>query len=82
MAQFNLQYLNTTQACHLDPLLDDTIMFAKKVRDSGGRVISVDLLDSLPHGFLNFAPMSADCQNGANLCLERIKETLRMPPAH
>ncbi|KAL7075621.1 hypothetical protein ACQ4LE_005412 [Meloidogyne hapla] len=66
-------------ACHLDPLLDDTIMFAKKVRDSGGKVHSVDLLDSLPHGFLNFSPMSADCQNGANLCLERIKQILGMP---
>nr|CAD2183057.1 unnamed protein product [Meloidogyne enterolobii] len=66
-------------ACHLDPLLDDTIMFAKKVRDSGGKVYSVDLLDSLPHGFLNFSPMSSDCQNGANICLERIKQTLGMP---
>nr|CAD2200410.1 unnamed protein product [Meloidogyne enterolobii] len=66
-------------ACHLDPLLDDTIMFAKKVRDSGGKVHSVDLLDSLPHGFLNFSPMSSDCQNGANICLERIKQTLGMP---
>jgi hypothetical protein len=66
-------------ACHLDPLLDDTIMFAKKVRDSGGKVHSVDLLDSLPHGFLNFSPMSSDCQNGANICLERIKQVLGMP---
>uniref|UniRef100_A0A914H190 Hormone-sensitive lipase n=1 Tax=Globodera rostochiensis TaxID=31243 RepID=A0A914H190_GLORO len=55
-------------ACHLDPLLDDTIAFAKRVRDSGGRVKSVDLLDNLPHGFLNFAPMSSDCRDGANLC--------------
>jgi hormone-sensitive lipase len=62
----------------LDPLLDDTIAFAKLVRDAGGRVVSVDLLDSLPHGFLNFAPMSTDCQNGSNLCMERIKETLGM----
>ncbi|KAL3112735.1 hypothetical protein niasHT_019709 [Heterodera trifolii] len=60
-------------ACHLDPLLDDTVTFAKLVRDSGGRVKSVDLLDNLPHGFLNFAPMSSDCRDGANLCCERIK---------
>uniref|UniRef100_A0A915DPR8 Hormone-sensitive lipase n=1 Tax=Ditylenchus dipsaci TaxID=166011 RepID=A0A915DPR8_9BILA len=64
-------------ACHLDPLLDDTIMFAKKMRDAGGPVKSVDLLDSLPHGFLNFTPMSVDCQKGANLCLLRINETLQ-----
>ncbi|KAL3095378.1 hypothetical protein niasHS_007477 [Heterodera schachtii] len=52
-------------ACHLDPLLDDTVTFAKLVRDSGGRVKSVDLLDNLPHGFLNFAPMSSDCRDVA-----------------
>ena len=62
----------------MDPLLDDNIMFARRMRDAGGKVVSVDLLDSLPHGFLNFAPMSTDCQNGSNLCLERIKETLGM----
>ncbi|KAI1693879.1 alpha/beta hydrolase fold domain-containing protein [Ditylenchus destructor] len=64
-------------ACHLDPLLDDTIMFAKRVRDSGGQVRSVDLLDSLPHGFLNFTPMSTNCRNGADLCLQRIKQSLQ-----
>uniref|UniRef100_A0A915EKV5 Hormone-sensitive lipase n=1 Tax=Ditylenchus dipsaci TaxID=166011 RepID=A0A915EKV5_9BILA len=51
-------------ACHLDPLLDDTII--------------IDLLDSLPHGFLNFALMSTECRDGANLCLQRIKQALQM----
>lgn len=58
----------------MDPLLDDTIMFARKLRDSGGCVASIDIVDSLPHGFLNFAPMSVDCFEGANLCLKRISE--------
>lgn len=74
----SISSINIGQACHLDPLLDDTIMFAKRVRDSGGCVKSVDLLDNLPHGFLNFAPMSTDCREGANLCLERIKQLLGM----
>ncbi|KAI1731965.1 alpha/beta hydrolase fold domain-containing protein [Ditylenchus destructor] len=63
-------------ACHLDPLLDDTVTFAKRVRDAGGRVASIDLIDSLPHGFLNFSPMSVECREGSNLCLRRIKESL------
>ncbi|KAH7732130.1 Protein C46C11.1 a [Aphelenchoides avenae] len=63
-------------ACHLDPLLDDTIAFARKLRDAGGNVESIDLLDSLPHGFLNFAPMSPDCRNGSAVCLSRIKQIL------
>ncbi|KAI6172752.1 Hormone-sensitive lipase [Aphelenchoides besseyi] len=50
-------------SCHLDPLLDDTITFAKKLRNAGGRVASLDLLDGLPHGFLNFVPMSADLRS-------------------
>ncbi|VDM43655.1 unnamed protein product [Toxocara canis] len=63
-------------ACHMDPLLDDTISFARKVRACGGRVKSVDLLDSLPHGFLNFTLMSPECREGAKLCLMRIKQAL------
>lgn len=65
-------------ACHLDPLLDDTISFARKVRESGGKVMGVDLLDSLPHGFLNFTLMSPECREGAKACLLRIKEALGM----
>ncbi|KAI6177498.1 Hosl-1 [Aphelenchoides bicaudatus] len=61
-------------SCHLDPLLDDTITFAKKVRNAGGCIKRIDLLDGLPHGFLNFAPMSTECYEGARLCMYRIKE--------
>uniref|UniRef100_F1KVG3 Hormone-sensitive lipase n=1 Tax=Ascaris suum TaxID=6253 RepID=F1KVG3_ASCSU len=63
-------------ACHMDPLLDDTISFARKVRACGGRVMSVDLLDSLPHGFLNFTLVSPECREGAKLSLLRIKQAL------
>lgn len=40
------------------------------------QVRSVDLLDGVPHGFLNFAPMSAECRQGSDLCLQRLKEAL------
>ncbi|CAD5216034.1 unnamed protein product [Bursaphelenchus okinawaensis] len=63
-------------ACHLDPLLDDTVSFARRLRNAGGTVKSVDLLDALPHGFLNFTPMSKECHEGAHACLRRIKEAL------
>lgn len=63
----------------MDPLLDDTIMFARKVRAAGGQVQRVDLLDSLPHGFLNFALVSPDCLEGSKLCISRIREALGMP---
>uniref|UniRef100_A0A7E4VSK6 Hormone-sensitive lipase n=1 Tax=Panagrellus redivivus TaxID=6233 RepID=A0A7E4VSK6_PANRE len=63
-------------ACHLDPLLDDTIMFARKLRKAAGQVKRVDLLDSVPHGFLNFTLVSPDCREGSKLCVSRIREAL------
>ncbi|KAL6722562.1 hypothetical protein Aduo_017676 [Ancylostoma duodenale] len=63
-------------ACHLDPLLDDTIAFASRLRGAGGRVGSVDLLPAVPHGFLNFTLMSPECRRGAKICLQRIKQAL------
>lgn len=38
----------------LDPCLDDSIMFAKKLRDLNVDV-QLDVLDGLPHGYLNFS---------------------------
>lgn len=69
----NLLYF---QALHLDPLLDDTISFAKKLRTAGGQISSIDLLHGLPHGFLNFALISDDCYEGARICMRRIEEAL------
>ncbi|KAE9413134.1 hypothetical protein Angca_004624 [Angiostrongylus cantonensis] len=63
-------------ACHLDPLLDDTIAFASRLQAAGGRVGSVDLLPAIPHGFLNFTLVSPECRRGAKICLERIKQAL------
>lgn len=58
----------------MDPLLDDTIMFARKVRAAGGHVRRVDLLDYIPHGFLNFTLVSPDCREGSLLVVSRIGE--------
>lgn len=66
------------KACHMDPLLDDTITFARRVRDCGGKVMAVDLLDNLPHGFLNFTLISPECREGAKICLNHIREAFGM----
>ncbi|KAF1747828.1 hypothetical protein GCK72_024294 [Caenorhabditis remanei] len=65
-------------ACHMDPLLDDTISFAGKLRDAGGKVMSVDLLSSVPHGFLNFTLISPECKKSGQVCIGRLKEALGM----
>ncbi|CAJ0953908.1 unnamed protein product, partial [Mesorhabditis belari] len=68
--------------CHLDPLLDDTIAFARKLKDAGGKVASLDLLPHVPHGFLNFTLMSPECRDGAKVCLTRIRQALGIPHSH
>lgn len=37
----------------MDPCLDDCVMFAKRLKSLNNE-ISMDILQGLPHGFLNF----------------------------
>lgn len=64
----------------MDPLLDDTIAFAGKLRDAGGKVMSVDVLSSVPHGFLNFTLISPECKKSGKVCIARLKEALGVDP--
>ncbi|XP_005093044.1 hormone-sensitive lipase [Aplysia californica] len=61
--------------CHLDPLLDDSIMFARRLRQCD---VPVDLylVDDLPHGFLNFALLSSEAKQASDLCCRKISEML------
>jgi acetyl esterase/lipase len=53
------------QACHLDPLLDDSITFARRLR-----LLSVKhhlvIIHNLPHGFLNFYNANNDCKRATD----------------
>lgn len=60
-------------ACHFDPLLDESVHLAKRIRSSGGQA-SLDLVDDLPHGFLNFIHMSKEANLASALCVSRMKE--------
>lgn len=60
---------------HMDPCLDDCVFFAKKLRKLGNSV-SMDILDGLPHGFLNFALLSKEANEGSKVCMLRIAELL------
>ncbi|XP_061376840.1 hormone-sensitive lipase isoform X1 [Danaus plexippus] len=60
---------------HLDPCLDDCVMFAKKLKGLGNEV-GIDVLEGLPHGFLNFSLMAKEANEGSKLCVERIKQLL------
>lgn len=45
------------QTVHMDPCLDDCVMFAKRLKELGKKV-NMDILKGLPHGFLNLAIVS------------------------
>ncbi|XP_064613572.1 hormone-sensitive lipase-like [Liolophura sinensis] len=55
-------------ACHLDPILDDSVMFAKKLRGLG-KTVHLHVIDDLPHGFLNFALVNKEAKNASDICI-------------
>ncbi|KYM79854.1 Hormone-sensitive lipase [Atta colombica] len=63
--------------CHLDPCLDDCIMFARKLRSLGNKV-TLDILPGLPHGFLSLVQTSKEAMEGSEICVGRIKELLEL----
>ncbi|XP_026172466.1 hormone-sensitive lipase isoform X2 [Mastacembelus armatus] len=74
-------------ACALDPMLDDSVMFAKRLR-SLDQPVTLCIVDDLPHGFLSLSQLSKETREAANVCVERIraaftqKDTPREPRKH
>lgn len=62
---------------HLDPALDDMIMFAKKLRTLGCQV-TMRVLDDLPHGFLNLFPRGNEALDGIQCCVTMLRAALHM----
>lgn len=65
------------QGVHLDPCLDDSVSFAKRL-DSLGVDIHLDAVDDVPHGFLNFALVSDECMQATEFCRDKLKLALHM----
>lgn len=70
-----------TQASALDALLDDSVMFAKKLRDMG-QPVSLTVAKDLPHGFLSLPQLSKETDVAAEVCIARIREVFEQehPP--
>lgn len=60
------------QACALDPMLDDSVMFAKRLRNID-QPVTLCIVDDLPHGFLSLSQLSKETREAANVCAERIR---------
>ncbi|KAK6323511.1 hypothetical protein J4Q44_G00058500 [Coregonus suidteri] len=69
-------------ASALDALLDDSVMFAKKLRDMG-QPVTLRVVEDLPHGFLSLSGLAKETQVASDICVERIREVFQqqIPPS-
>ncbi|XP_012981442.1 hormone-sensitive lipase isoform X1 [Mesocricetus auratus] len=67
-------------ACALDPMLDDSVMFARRLRDLG-QPVTLNVVEDLPHGFLSLAALCRETRQAAELCVQRIRLVLTPPAA-
>lgn len=69
------------QACALDPMLDDSVMFAKRLRNVE-QPVTLCVVEDLPHGFLSLSQLSRETREATNVCVEQIREVFHQqaPP--
>jgi len=63
------------QACHLDPMLDDSVMFARRLRHVRNPV-HLEFIADLPHGFLNFVLVSQEAKAASDRCVAALRNLL------
>ncbi|GCC43970.1 hypothetical protein chiPu_0028227, partial [Chiloscyllium punctatum] len=63
-------------ACALDPMLDDSVMFAKRLR-SVGQPVTLQVVEDLPHGFLSLSHLSRETKEASSICVDRIREVFQ-----
>ncbi|XP_063041909.1 lipase, hormone-sensitive a [Engraulis encrasicolus] len=66
-------------ASALDAMLDDSVMFAKRLR-SIGQTVTLTVVEDLPHGFLSLSQLSKETQEASEICTQRIREVLEQGP--
>lgn len=62
----------STQVSALDALLDDSVTFAKKLRDMG-QPVSLTVVEDLPHGFLSLSQLSKETEVASAICVEQMR---------
>lgn len=62
-----------SQASALDALLDDSVMFAKKLRDMG-QPVTLTVVEDLPHGFLSLSQLAKETELASGVCMEQIRK--------
>uniref|UniRef100_A0AAT9S750 Hormone-sensitive lipase n=1 Tax=Taeniopygia guttata TaxID=59729 RepID=A0AAT9S750_TAEGU len=62
-------------ACALDPMLDDSVALARRLR-ALGRPVTLRVVPGVPHGFLSLAPLSPECRRAGGLCPQKFPKKL------
>ncbi|XP_042295971.1 hormone-sensitive lipase isoform X2 [Sceloporus undulatus] len=65
-------------ACALDPMLDDSVMFARRLR-AIGQPVTLRVVQDLPHGFLSLSQLCRETRQATSICTELIREILAPP---
>ncbi|KAE8282501.1 Hormone-sensitive lipase [Larimichthys crocea] len=60
-------------ASALDALLDDSVMFAKKLKDMG-QPVSLTVVEDLPHGFLSLSQLAKETEVASEICVEQMRK--------
>lgn len=63
----------------LDPLLDDSVQFMHNLREQGRECDDFEVLDTLPHGFLNMVHVNRATREGCHFLSRRIAKFLKVP---
>uniref|UniRef100_A0A8C5HM58 Hormone-sensitive lipase n=1 Tax=Gouania willdenowi TaxID=441366 RepID=A0A8C5HM58_GOUWI len=66
-------------ASALDALLDDSVMFAKKLR-AMGQPVSLTVVEDLPHGFLSLSQLAKETDVATDVCVARMREIFHQEP--
>ncbi|XP_035689484.1 hormone-sensitive lipase-like isoform X1 [Branchiostoma floridae] len=65
--------------CALDPVLDDSIMFAHRLK-ALGIPYKLQVVEELSHGFLNFTSICKEARQANDLCINNLLEMLGRRP--
>ncbi|XP_053493714.1 lipase, hormone-sensitive a isoform X1 [Ictalurus furcatus] len=60
-------------ASALDALLDDSVMFAKKLK-SIDQPVTLTVVEDIPHGFLSLSQLCKETKAASDICVARIRE--------
>ncbi|TSO05421.1 Hormone-sensitive lipase [Bagarius yarrelli] len=60
-------------ASGLDALLDDSVMFAKKLK-SIDQPVTLTVVEDIPHGFLSLSQLCKETKDASDICVARIKD--------